>query len=182
MFKGLCVRASTVTNSIRAFKDAVIYSAQGLLLRGNQEAALRKRWGSYLADHWSRDPKLKAELLMWFSDFLRFYFDPCSSPSPAPQKHADVIMLTSNNSRELQDALSAAFAFYKIPPLGPQELADTPNCGFPSSPPCPKTSPREPVRQPQSSSSTCWKVKELSQENPTLKTSVRPSLSIVQCF
>lgn len=66
LFKGLLVRAGTITNSMVAFQEAVQYYAEGLHARGFQRRALMDSFESYMRDHWQAFPYKVIDVRKWF--------------------------------------------------------------------------------------------------------------------
>ena len=88
MLKGLLVRASTVTNTLAAFHEAVEYYVQGLFARGFTRKALHHGFQSYIHDYWNPFPHQQQELSKWFQALLNRTFGPtnvtpgCQAPQP----------------------------------------------------------------------------------------------------
>ena len=74
VFKGLCVRAGSITNTRKAFKDAVKQVAEGLILRGYGRQALLRSWREYLQEHFAAQPQEKQLLEEWFSTWMAAVF------------------------------------------------------------------------------------------------------------
>jgi hypothetical protein len=74
VFKGLCVRAGSITNTRKAFKDAVLQVAEGLVLRGYGIQALQRSWKEYLMDYFRAQPQERQLLEEWFSAWMSAAF------------------------------------------------------------------------------------------------------------
>ena len=97
------MRAGKITNSRKAFKDAVLQIAEGLLLRGYGRSSLSKSWYSYLAEYFKEQPKERGSLSEWFEGWLDAMYAPKSleqkeSDFVKAQRQADCSVLAAVNS------------------------------------------------------------------------------------
>ena len=76
LLKGLLIRASTVTNTMSAFHDAIEYYVQGLYARGFTKKALHHSFQSYIHDHWAQFPHHQQELSRWFNNLVNRIYSP----------------------------------------------------------------------------------------------------------
>ena len=120
MLKGLCVRAEKITSTRKAFKDAVVQCAEGLLLRGYTRTMLLRSWQSYLHEYFGQQPSEKRALAEWFDMWIDVCFKEApvaSNPHNAQRtKRSYVMMLCA------LDAVNAVMEAFSQPGFAKTEF------------------------------------------------------------
>ena len=118
IFKGQAVRAGRITNSRKAFKEAVLYAAESLLLRGYGSGALHRSWESYLKTYFQRQPGEQRVLREWFSTWLHAIFpEETKAASQAVRRPA-----AREFAADIHSALNAVFQTLGLPGMSTSEV------------------------------------------------------------
>ena len=114
VFKGQCVRAGKITNTRKAFKDAVLQVAEGLVLRGYGIQSLQRSWREYLQTYFKTQTQERQLLEEWFQAWMSAAFPQ--------EEHPDSRKLSEREINQLADkawtAVSEVLRAMELRPLG----------------------------------------------------------------
>ena len=113
VFKGQCVRAGKITNTRKAFKDAVLQVAEGLVLRGCGIQSLQRSWREYPQTYFKTQTQERQLLEEWFQAWMSAAFPQ--------EEHPDSRKLSEREINQLADkvwtALSEVLRAMELRPL-----------------------------------------------------------------